>query len=81
MEAPERIDVDVASEKELDRLPRIGPALASRIVANRDSFGAFGSLAELQRVKGVGPAMLKVLEPFVEFSGRAQPVRRNDRRR
>lgn len=67
---PERIDVDVATEEELERLPRIGPALASRIVANRDSLGAFGSLAELKRVRGVGPAMLTVLDPLVAFSRR-----------
>lgn len=67
---PERIDVDAATEAELERLPRIGPTLASRIVANRDSLGAFGSLAELKRVRGVGPAMLKALDPLVVFSGR-----------
>lgn len=70
MVPPERIDVDVATEEELVRLPRIGPALASRIVANRDSLGTFGSLAELKRVRGIGPAILKVLDPVVEFSGR-----------
>ena len=35
-------------------LPKVGPALAHRILANRDSLGPFGSLDELRRVKGVG---------------------------
>ena len=65
-----RIDMDRADTTQLDRLPRIGPALARRIVANRDSFGAFGSLEKLHRVKGIGPAMLKALDSLVTFSGR-----------
>ena len=65
-----RIDLDRASEAEIDRLPRVGPALARRIVANRDSFGSFGSLEALKRVKGIGPATLGKLAALVTFSGR-----------
>lgn len=64
------VDLDEASEREIDVLPRIGPALARRIVANRDSFGPFGSLEALGRVKGFGPATRKRLSPLVTFSGR-----------
>ncbi|MEO7455484.1 MAG: helix-hairpin-helix domain-containing protein, partial [Gemmatimonadaceae bacterium] len=39
-----KIDVDRASAQEIEALPRIGPALAKRIVANRDSHGPFRSL-------------------------------------
>jgi hypothetical protein len=62
------IDIDVANAGELERLPRIGPALAKRIVANRDSLGPFGSLPALRRVKGVGPAIIEQLAPLVTFS-------------
>ncbi len=64
------VDLDRASEREIDVLPRVGPALARRLVANRDSFGAFGSLEALGRVKGFGPATRKRLSPLVTFSGR-----------
>ena len=67
--AREPVDLDRASELEIDVLPRIGPALARRLVANRDSFGSFGSLEALGRVKGFGPATLKRLSPLVTFSG------------
>ncbi|MFQ5703398.1 MAG: ComEA family DNA-binding protein [Gemmatimonadales bacterium] len=70
----EKIDLDRASAQELLRLPRVGPALAARIVADRDSHGSFGSLAELDRVSGVGPALLAGIEPYAVFSGR-RPVR------
>ena len=67
------IDVDVAPAASIDSLPRIGPALSKRIIANRDSFGAFGSLEGLQRVRGVGPAMVKALRDRVTFSGVVRP--------
>ena len=66
------IDLDAASAKEIESLPAIGPALAGRIVANRDSFGSFGSLDALGRVKGLGPATRRRLAPRVTFSGQAR---------
>jgi hypothetical protein len=72
---PGKIDVDVADAAALEGLPRIGPVMAKRIVANRDSLGPFGSLKELQRVKGVGPALARALSPHVTFSLRPRPSR------
>ncbi len=66
------IDLDAATESEVEGLPRIGPALAHRIVANRDSAGPFGSLDGLRRVRGVGPTTLKLLAPLVTFSGQTR---------
>jgi len=65
------VDVDHASARELEALPRVGAALAARIVAEREAKGPFGSLDRLRaRVKGIGPAMVKTLEPLVVFSSR-----------
>ncbi len=66
------LDLDRATATEIEALPRIGPAIARRIVASRDSLGPFGSLAALGRVKGVGPATLGRLAPLVTFSGQAR---------
>ena len=65
----ERIDADRAGARELARLPGVGPALARRIVADRESHGAFGGIAGLDRVAGVGPATLERLAPYLSFSG------------
>jgi competence protein ComEA len=55
---------------ELESLPRIGPALAARIVAERNARGAFGSLDSLEaRVRGIGPALAELLRTRVTFSG------------
>ncbi|NIM52546.1 MAG: hypothetical protein GTO22_25415 [Gemmatimonadales bacterium] len=64
----EKIDVDRAGADELTRLPRIGPALAGRIVADREAAGPFGSLEALDRVPGVGPALLAAIRRHVTFS-------------
>ena len=65
----EKIDLDRAEVSEITRLPRVGPALAQRIVAWRTEHGPFGSLARLDSVSGVGPKLLDAILPFVSFSG------------
>lgn len=67
--ASERIDVDRAGAAELIRLPGIGPALANRIVADRQSHGAFGNIAGLRRVRGLGPSLLDRLRGHLTFGG------------
>lgn len=67
------IDLDTADPKAIEALPRVGPALARRIVANRDSLGPFGSLEALRRVKGIGPATLALIRPRVTFSRQTRP--------
>lgn len=69
----ETIDVDRAPAEELARLPRVGPALAGRIVEDREALGPFGSLEGLDRVAGIGPSTLEVLRRHVTFSGRVEP--------
>jgi len=68
----ERVDLDRAGPAELVRLPRIGPALARAIAADREANGPFGSLEGLGRVRGIGPGVLRLLEPHAGFSGTAR---------
>jgi competence protein ComEA len=64
----ETIDPNRADEVELARLPGVGPALAARIVAGRESGGAFRSAADLERIPGIGPATLMRLGELLDFS-------------
>jgi competence ComEA-like helix-hairpin-helix protein len=64
----ERIDADRATAAELARLPRVGMALAKRIVAWREGHGAFGGLPGLDQVPGVGPGLLAALGEHLSFS-------------
>ena len=64
----ERIDADQASAGDLARLPRVGLALAKKIVADREARGPFGGLAGMDRVPGIGPGLLAVIGPHLAFS-------------
>lgn len=61
----ERLDLNEAPASELVRLPRVGPALARRIVSDREANGPFRTLEDLDRVSGVGPALLAHVKDFV----------------
>ena len=61
----EKIDLDRADVSEITRLPRVGPALAQRIVAWRAAHGPFGTLARFDSVPGVGAKLLDAIRPFV----------------
>ncbi|MBA3919284.1 MAG: hypothetical protein C0516_11945 [Gemmatimonas sp.] len=70
---PPRIDVNSATAAELERLPRVGPALAQRIIEHRQRHGPFQSAEDLRHVRGIGPSTVRLLEPLVTFSGRHRP--------
>jgi competence ComEA-like helix-hairpin-helix protein len=65
---PAIIDLDIAPADQIETLRGIGPSLAKRIVADRDSLGPFGSLDGLQRVKGVGRKLAARIDSSVTFS-------------
>lgn len=74
LDAGERIDLDRASAPEIARLPRVGPGLAKRIIADREARGPFGSLAGLDRVPGVGAGLLAAIRDHVAFGDSARLV-------
>jgi competence protein ComEA len=52
-----RLDLGRASAEALAVVPGIGPRLGARIVADREARGPFGSVADVERVKGIGPKL------------------------
>jgi hypothetical protein len=58
------VELNSASEVELQSLPRIGPVLSRRIVEARRA-RVFCSLDDLARVRGIGLATLRRLAPIV----------------
>lgn len=55
------VNINTASESELDELPGVGPAIAARIVEHRTTNGPFSNIEQLQDVKGIGPAIFEEL--------------------
>lgn len=52
------ISINRASNKQLEELPGIGPALSARIVAWREANGGFKSIEDLLKVSGIGENLL-----------------------
>jgi len=61
-------NVNTAPASEISLLPGIGPALAQRIVLDRETNGPFESLDDLGRVRGIGPKTIIQIKPLVVFS-------------
>ncbi len=63
------VNLNTASASELALLPRVGPAVASRIVEHREKNGNFKKVDELLLVRGIGEKTLALIEPYVTVSG------------
>jgi competence protein ComEA len=59
------LNINTASADELDELPGIGEVIAERIVAYRESHGAFSSVEELAEVSGISERMVDDLRPLI----------------
>ncbi|MCZ8206241.1 ComEA family DNA-binding protein [Gemmatimonas sp.] len=71
---PAPVNVNTATAEELERLPRVGPALARRIVEWRERHGPFSAADDLRHVRGIGPSTVRQLDTLVTFSGRHSPL-------
>ena len=60
-----KVNLNTADAAQLDTLPRIGPALAERIIAWREENGGFTSIEDLLAVPGIGDKMLGSLRDLV----------------
>jgi|SRR6266850_5809380 len=70
----DKLDPNTASISDLSALPNLGPAMARRILEDREQFQkshpnepAYKTLDDLQRIKGIGPATLENLKPYLKF--------------
>jgi competence protein ComEA len=59
------IDLNTASEQDLESLDGVGPAIAQKILAYRQEHGGFRSVDDLDQVSGIGPKKLTSLRPHV----------------
>jgi competence protein ComEA len=63
------VDPNTADALLLQQLPGIGPGKAEAIIAERRANGPFDSVDALVRVRGIGPATLEQLRPFLGIDG------------
>lgn len=63
------VDVNTATQAELEALPGIGPKLASEIVREREENGPFASVDDLARVPSMTTSVLAKIKSQLRFSG------------
>jgi competence protein ComEA len=59
------ININTASETDLETLPGVGPVTAAAIIDYRTQNGPFATVDDLVDVSGIGPATLEEMRPFV----------------
>ena len=64
-QADGKTNLNTATEKELQELPGIGPAMSARIVEYRESNGAFQSIDDIKKVRGIGASKFEKLKDRV----------------
>ncbi len=60
-----KVNLNTATQDQLEQLPRIGPAMAQRILQWRTDNGRFTSVDDLLSVSGIGDKMLATLRDLV----------------
>lgn len=64
-----KVNINTATVEELSLLPRVGPAVAGRIVEFRDKNGNFKRAEDLLQVSGIGDRTFDLIEPFISLEG------------
>ena len=62
-----QLSLNSVGAAELCDLPGIGPVLAERIITYREQRGAFTSLVELKKIKGIGDKLYDRIFPYVKL--------------
>lgn len=60
-----RININSASLQELQILPGIGPATAKKIIDFRNEYGPFKKIADIQKVKSIGPKTFAKIKEYI----------------
>lgn len=61
-----KININTATAEELEKLNRIGPTLAQRIIEYRESVGGFRTIEEIQNVSGIGEKIYEEIQEQIE---------------
>ena len=60
-----KLNLNTATQEELEKLPHLGPVLATRIVNYRYEKGGFNSIEEIIKVKGIGKKIFAEIKEYL----------------
>lgn len=60
-----KVNINTATQSELDQLPGIGPSIAQRIIDYREENGNFQKIEDVQNVKGIGDAKYEEIKDSI----------------
>jgi competence protein ComEA len=68
-EGKRQVNINTADAAKLALLPRVGPAVADRILDYRKQNGPFKAVEDLMHVRGIGEKTYALIKPYVALSG------------
>jgi len=72
---PYIVNLNAATQADLERVPGIGPVLAARIITYRQCYGPFKTVYQLRLIKGVGQQTFDKIKPYVTVAPASPPTR------
>lgn len=63
------ININIATQTELERLSGIGPVYAKAIIQYRLENGPFENIEDIQEVKGIGPVTFEKIKSYITVRG------------
>jgi competence protein ComEA len=76
-----RIDLNRATAEDLEIIPGLGETRAREIVEDRGARGAFGSIDDLARVRGIGKKTLERVRPYLRAAAQPEASTADERSR
>jgi comEA protein len=67
----QKININTAQLDELQKLPRVGPAIAQRILDYRKDNGNFKRIEDLMKVRGIGEKVFGQLKDLITVGAEA----------
>jgi comEA protein len=67
----QKININTAQTDELQKLPRVGPAIAQRIIDYRKENGNFKRVEDIMKVRGIGEKVFAEIKDLITVGAEA----------
>lgn len=68
------VNLNTATQRELEQLPGVGASTAVRIIEYREKKGPFKKIEELMNVQGIGEKSFLKLKPQITVAAKPEPT-------